>query len=87
MPTDLETLKHGPKDTGVLDLILSRWSPRANGPSRSVACLVSGQPEGSSIVTVTPLIPSRSTAASHSTAIETGRPVVAARSATQIRTR
>src|SRR6201992_3377851 len=29
MPTDLENLKHGPKDTGVLDLILSRWSPRA----------------------------------------------------------
>jgi len=29
MPTDLETLKHGPKESGVHELILSRWSPRA----------------------------------------------------------
>jgi nitroreductase len=29
MPQDLETLKHAPADTGVQDLILKRWSPRA----------------------------------------------------------
>jgi nitroreductase len=29
MPSDLESLKHGPSESGVHDLILSRWSPRA----------------------------------------------------------
>ena len=29
MPTNLETIKHGPSESGVHDLILSRWSPRA----------------------------------------------------------
>jgi len=29
MPNDLETLKHGPIESGVHDLILRRWSPRA----------------------------------------------------------
>ena len=29
MPTDLEYLKHGPTESGVNELILRRWSPRA----------------------------------------------------------
>ena len=29
MFVDLEVLKHGPSDTGVNELILRRWSPRA----------------------------------------------------------
>jgi nitroreductase len=29
MPQDLETLKHGPAASGVEDIILKRWSPRA----------------------------------------------------------
>jgi len=29
MPQDLEALKHGPVESGVTDLLLKRWSPRA----------------------------------------------------------
>jgi len=29
MPTDLETLKHAPAESGVEDIILKRWSPRS----------------------------------------------------------
>ncbi|HEY0796320.1 MAG TPA: nitroreductase family protein [Acidisarcina sp.] len=29
MSQDLETLKHGPAESGVVDLILKRWSPRS----------------------------------------------------------